>query len=101
MRLENTQKALEAFKDFIIQQSRSRLSKAGKNATGSLYQNLSGEVDAMPNSIYVKFEMPYYGKFQDKGVSGTKRKYDTPYSFSNKMPPIKDIAQWAKRKNIR
>ena len=101
MRLENTQEALEAFKDFIIQQSRSRLSKAGKKATGSLYQNLSGEVDAMPNSIYVKFEMPYYGKFQDKGVSGTKRKYDTPYSFKNKMPPIKDIAQWAKSKNIR
>lgn len=101
MRLENTQKVLEAFKNFVIQQSRSRLTKAGKKATGDLYNQLEGQVKEMQNSILVKFDMPYYGKFQDKGVSGTKQKYNTPFSYGSKMPPIKALADWAKLKNIR
>lgn len=101
MRLDNTQKVLDAFKDFVIQQSRSRLTKGGKNATGDLYNQLEGTVKEMKNSISVKFDMPSYGMFQDKGVSGTETKYNTPFSYGSKMPPIKALADWAKQKNIR
>jgi len=45
--------------------------------------------------------MNEYGTFQDKGVSGKEKKYNTPYSYKNKMPPIKPLAMWAKGKNIR
>jgi len=101
MQLERTQELLETFKKFVIQQSRSRLSKSQKNASNALYKSLNGNVKAMQNSILVEFEMEDYGLFQDKGVSGTQKKYNTPYSYKSKMPPIKPLAQWAKSRNIR
>lgn len=101
MRLEKTEAALEAFKNFVIQQSRSRLSKGKKNVSKSLYNSLKGFVKVMPNSVNVTFEMEDYGLYQDKGVSGTQKKYNTPYSYTTKMPPIKPLAQWVKKRNIR
>ena len=101
MRLKKTEAALEAFKNFVIQQARTRLSKSKKNVSKELYNSLKGNVKVMPNSINVDFEMEDYGLFQDKGVSGTQKKYDTPYSYKSKMPPVKPLAAWAKSKNIR
>ena len=101
MQLERTQELLETFKKFVIQQSKSRLSKSQKNASNALYKSLNGNVKAMQNSILVEFEMEDYGLFQDKGVSGTQKKYNTPYSYTTKMPPIAPLAKWAKSKNIR
>jgi hypothetical protein len=45
--------------------------------------------------------MEDYGMFQDKGVSGTKTKYNTPFSYRSKMPPVKPLSDWAKKNNIR
>ena len=101
MRLEKTEAALEAFKKFVIQQSRTRLSKSNKNVSKELYDSLKGNIKVMPNSIAVEFEMEDYGIFQDKGVSGTEKKYNTPYSYKSKMPPVKPLADWAKSRNIR
>ena len=44
--------------------------------------------------------MADYGKFQDRGVSGTERKYNTPYSYTTKMPPPKAFDKWVVRKGI-
>ena len=101
MQLEKTEAALEAFKKFVIQQSRTRLSKSNKNVSKELYNSLKGNIKVMPNSISVEFEMEDYGIFQDKGVSGTEKKYNTPYSYKSKMPPVKPLADWAKNRNIR
>lgn len=101
MRLTKTEAALEAFKNFVIQQSRTRLSKGNKNVSKELYNSLKGNIKVMPNSIAVEFEMEDYGVFQDKGVSGTEKKYNTPYSYKSKMPPVKPLADWAKSRNIR
>jgi len=101
MELKRTQAVLEAFKDFVIQQARTRLTKGNKNVSKSLYDSLKGNVKVTPNAIELSFEMDEYGMYQDKGVSGKQKKYDTPYSFKSKMPPIKPLAQWAKKRNIR
>ena len=101
MRLTKTQEALEAFKSFVIQQARTRLTKGRKNVSKGLYNSLKGYVKEMPNSILVEFEMDEYGMYQDKGVSGTQKKYNTPFSYKSKMPPIKPLADWAKSRNIR
>jgi hypothetical protein len=101
MELKRTQAVLEAFKDFVIQQARTRLTKGNKNVSKSLYDSLKGNVKVTPNAIELSFEMDEYGMYQDKGVSGKQKKYDTPYSFKSKMPPIKPLAQWAKNRNIR
>ena len=101
MRLKKTEAALEAFKNFVIQQARTRLSKSKKNVSKELYNSLKGNVKVMPNSINVDFQMEDYGLFQDKGVSGTEKKYNTPYSYTTKMPPVKPLSDWAQSKNIR
>ena len=44
--------------------------------------------------------MEEYGHFQDKGVSGKKVKYNTPYSNSTKMPPPNKLDKWIVRKGI-
>jgi hypothetical protein len=104
MQLKETQKVLEAFKDFVIQQARTRLTKNKKNVSKELYNSLKGNVKEMPNSIAVDFEMEDYGIFQDKGVSGTEKKYNTPYSYksSSKLIGLEyhtgTFAKWAKSK---
>ena len=45
--------------------------------------------------------MKDYGIFQDKGVSGTKKKYNTPFSYKDKMPPPQALDKWMVRKNIK
>ena len=101
MRLKETKEALIKFRNFVIQQSRSRLTKGKKNVNKDLYNSLEGNVKVMPNSINVQFSMEDYGVFQDKGVSGKEKKYNTPFSYTNKMPPLKPLANWAKFRNIR
>jgi hypothetical protein len=91
---------LEQFRDYVIQQARSNLSKLKKNSSRKLYDSIKGEIKAMPNSLRVYFDMADYGFFQDKGVSGTKIKYDTPFSYTNKMPPPKAFDKWIVKKGI-
>jgi len=44
--------------------------------------------------------MEEYGLFQDKGVSGTERKFDTPYSYRDKIPPAKPFIDWARFRRL-
>jgi hypothetical protein len=44
--------------------------------------------------------MEDYGVFQDKGVSGVKKKYNTPYSYTSKMPPPSKMDKWIVKKGI-
>lgn len=99
--LKDVQQSLNAFGKYVVQQSRSNLTKNKKNASKSLYDSIEYDLKVMPNSFSLSFIMDEYGMYQDKGVSGTERKYNTPFSYRNKMPPIKPLADWAKFKNIR
>jgi hypothetical protein len=38
--------------------------------------------------------------FQSRGVSGTKKKRNTPHFYSDKKPPVQPILDWLKRRNI-
>lgn len=99
--LNRTKEALDDFKKYVIQQARTNLTKGKKNVDKKLYNSLQGFIDESPAGFRLYFEMEDYGMFQDKGVSGKKKKYDTPFSYKNKRPPIGPLAQWAKKKNIR
>ena len=91
---------LENFRDYVIKQARTNLTRLKKNSSKKLYDSIKGEIKAMPNSLRVYFDMADYGFFQDKGVSGTKKKYDTPFSYTNKMPPPKAFDKWMVKKGI-
>jgi len=45
--------------------------------------------------------MTPYWNFQDAGVSGTERKFNTPFSYKTKKPPAHIFESWAKRKGIK
>jgi hypothetical protein len=93
-------KALEKFRDLVVAEAKANLKKMGKDTSGKLSSSIKGEVKQMPNSIGVYFEMEPYGNFQDKGVSGTQRKFDTPYSYKSKMPPPSAFDKWIVKKGI-
>ena len=80
MAQDEIQKALDRFRDHVIKQAKSNLTRMGKSSSKKLYNSIKGNVKAMPNSISMEFEMEDYGFYQDKGVSGVKKKYDTPFS---------------------
>lgn len=97
---KNTKEYLNSFAKYIIQQSRSNLTKQGKNVDKKLYNSLDKEIEVGANSFRLSFLMEDYGTFQDKGVSGTKRKYDTPFSYKSKRPPLKPITDWVKKRRF-
>jgi hypothetical protein len=100
MQLENFKKALEEFRDKVVEESKKNLRKEGKGG-GQLENDLKGgEVKITNRSLQFEIEMPYYGVFQDKGVSGIKKKYNTPYSYKQKMPPPSKLDKWTVRKGI-
>ena len=93
-------KALEKFRDLVVAEAKNELQRLGKDSSGKLRNSIKGEVKEFPNSIGVYFEMEPYGNFQDKGVSGTQRKFDTPYSYKSKMPPPSAFDKWIVKKGI-
>ena len=95
-----TYQVLNNFKKFVVQQSRSRLSKGKKNVNGKLYKSIDGEVEVNPNSFSLSFSMEDYGVYQDKGVSGTKKKYNTPFSYTSKRPPRKTLEEWISKRRF-
>lgn len=79
---ENTRKALEAFRDYVIQQARTNLTKKKKNVSKQLYNSLEGILDVGKGSFSLSFKMEDYGKFQDQGVKG----YTSTYPESTNSP---------------
>lgn len=62
--------ALKEFEEKVIQAAKKNLKD--KNLSGKLSDSLDSEVDVMPNSIRLFFQMSNYGWFQDQGVKGVK-----------------------------
>ena len=91
---------LNKFAKYVIQQSRSNLTKGKKNTSKELYNSLGYKLSQSAKQTSLAFEMADYGKYQDKGVSGTEKKYNTPYKYTSKMPPTKAFDKWVVRKGI-
>jgi hypothetical protein len=98
--MDNRQETLDRFIKHVVSQAKKNLTTTGKNASKKLYNSIKGEAKAFPNSIGIYFDMEEYGFFQDQGVSGVKKKYDTPFSYKSKMPPPKAFDKWTIRRGI-
>ena len=100
MQLDKFKKALELFRDKVIEESKKNL-KSLKKGGGTLENSIKGgEVKVTDRSLEFGIEMADYGVFQDKGVSGVKQKYNTPYSYKTKMPPPSKLDKWIVKKGI-
>jgi len=98
--LANVKDELNRFAKYVISQSRANLTRGKKNSSKDLYNSLDSEVKVSKNSFELSFLMEDYGFFQDKGVSGVKKKYNTPYSYTSKMPPPSKMDKWIVKKGI-
>lgn len=97
---ENVKKELSRFAKYVIKQSRTRLTREKKNASKRLHKSLDYDLNVSKNSFSLSFLMEDYGMFQDQGVSGVKKKYNTPFSYKTKRPPSKVFDKWTIRKGI-
>ena len=52
------------------------------------------------SGFILQFLMEEYGAYQDQGVSGTKKKYKTPFKYTTKRPPSSAFDKWTVRKGI-
>ena len=98
--LSNVQAELNAFAKYVISQSKANLTRGKKKSSGNLYNSLNYDLNVSKNSFGLEFLMEEYGVFQDAGVSGVKKKYNTPYSYTNKMPPPSKMDKWIVKKGI-
>jgi hypothetical protein len=96
--MDDVKKELSLFARRVIGEAKRNLRK--KNASGKLASSLKEDITVSKNSFSFSIEMEDYGEFVDKGVSGKKRKYATPYTFKSKMPPPKKLDKWIVRRGL-
>lgn len=110
MELKQSEKLLEKYKNYVIQQARANLSKGRNNVSKTLYNSLKGEVVTDIGYAIVGFRMEIYGQFLDEGVrgafpsmvkNGKQKAPNSRFMFTNKRPPADLLADWAKRRGIR
>ncbi len=100
MTYNNLKEALAEVRDLIVKESKENL-VAAKKGGGALEDSIKGTpVTEEGSSLMFQILMEDYATFVDKGVSGTKTKYDTPYSYTDKMPPPSALDKWTVRKGI-
>jgi hypothetical protein len=107
IRFENLEATIEAFKKYVIQQSKSNLSKQGKKSTGALYNSIKAESKVSPNSFELDFLMTDYAEFVDKGVKGKSsaaKAPNSPFRFGTgtgkKGGLTQGIDKWVKKKGL-
>ena len=98
---------IKKFRDYVIQQARSNLTKGGKNVTKKLYDSLKGEIVTENKFSIVGFSMDDYGAFQDKGVKGkssSAKAPNSPFKFGSgtgqKGGLTKGIEKWVRLKGF-
>ena len=97
-REQNIKLALDNFGRYVVRESKKNL--RNNTASGSLARSIRFESSVAKNSFSLNIEMNDYGEYLDQGVSGTQKKYDTPYKYTNKMPPASAFSQWVVRKGL-
>ena len=110
-----TNKAMNAFGKYVVQQSRSRLIRKtkyrNKGTKGDLYKAIEYTEAKSANSISIRFPFMKdfdYAKYQDLGVKGTKSNYienkNTPFKYGSGTGKngglTKSIDKWVRRKRF-
>lgn len=99
--------SFDKFGKYLVQQSRSNLTREGHRFTSTLYNSLGYSFKESKNSIQFDFHMEGYGEYVDKGVKGkvsTDKAPRSPYRFGSgtgeKGGLTKGINRWVRGKRI-
>lgn len=101
------EKELNKFGKFVVQQSKSNLTRKGNRDTSALYNSLSFDLEKDSKGFNISFSMEDYGKFKDLGVQGkssTTKAPNSPFRFGSgtgkKGGLTNAITSWVKRNQI-
>ena len=107
MQLKETQTALRAFGKYVVQQSRTNLTKGKKNTSKELYDSIGYTIEEVSQGFRLYFEMEDYGMFQDRGVKGVrggKSLSNFSYKQSSNLVGLESatgtFGKWASAKRI-
>ena len=107
MQLDETREALNKFAKYVVQQSRSNLTKSDKNVSKELYNSLGYDLNVSKNSFSLSLLMEDYGVFQDKGVKGktsSAKAPNSPFQFGSgtgkKGGLTNGIDKWVRRRRF-
>ena len=107
MQLDETREALNKFAKYVVQQSRSNLTKSDKNVSKELYNSLGYDLNVSKNSFSLSLLMEDYGMFQDKGVKGktsSAKAPNSPFKFGSgtgkKGGLTNGIDKWVRRRRF-
>jgi hypothetical protein len=109
MKFKNVDEAINKFGKYVVQQSKSNLTK-DKKGGGDLYNSVSYKVEKSQDDFLLEFLMEDYGAFVDKGVKGKTSTYpETSAALSKfqygsgtgvKGGLTKGIAKWVRKKRF-
>jgi len=82
---------------------RKSIDSKGLNYTMALAQEMgvAPTIVEFDNMLVYTLEYPMYGAYQDEGVSGTRNKFNTPYSFKNEFASksmVEALSKWGRNK---
>jgi len=107
MQLEKTRDALNKFAKYVVQQSKSNLTKSDKNVSKELYNSIGYKLNVSKNSFGLDLVMQDYGVFQDKGVKGktsSAKAPNSPFKFGSgtgkKGGLTNGIDKWVRRRGF-
>ena len=107
MQLDETREALNKFAKYVVQQSRSNLTKSDKNVSKELYNSLGYDLNVSKNSFSLSLLMEDYGMFQVKGVKGktsSAKAPNSPFQFGSgtgkKGGLTNGIDKWVRRRRF-
>lgn len=102
------QQSFETFAKAVVKQAKANLTRGGHRVSDDLYRSLDNWVVSVGRggSVTLEFNFEEYGEFQDRGVKGANptkahpTKEFTPYKFTSKMPPFKDLRKWVGKRRF-
>ena len=109
---KNLERFLHSVGKQVVNRAKANLQK--KKRGSKLEQSIKYKIveqEGSKGSFVIQFIMYNYGKFIDKGVSGTKKRrqykdkenkfVSTPFRFRTKQPPASILTKWIKRKGLK
>ena len=109
MKFKNVDEAVNKFGKYVVQQSRSNLTR-DKKGGGDLYNSVSYKIEKSQDDFLLEFLMEDYGAFVDKGVRGKTSTYPetsaalSKFQYGSGTGPkgglTRGISKWLRKKRF-
>tara|TARA_R100001460_G_scaffold51733_2_gene90498 strand:+ start:628 stop:1155 length:528 start_codon:yes stop_codon:yes gene_type:complete len=109
MKFKNVDEAINKFGKYVVQQSKSNLTR-DKKGGGNLYNSVSYKIEKSQDDFLLEFLMEDYGAFVDKGVKGKTSTYPetsaalSKFQYGSGTGPkgglTKGIRNWLQKKRF-